>query len=306
MAQTKKKTGKKATTKKASAKETLTKADRWKGFPIGRLNLGASIEMALAAPPEDSKLPAIETLGDLAAFTDGENPSALLCAFPGIGGTRADAILGKLQGVRAACENIAKGGVVDPVEREAITGDRNAVLREGPKNADGVTRLEVKPGRSLSWPWPPFEQRSAPGDILLEDDPLIDPTEETLEALREAGFQGATKFDQRHKLWVAESERQSEGPTPVNSRLGARVFGALDYDSIDTSVVHAPRGDLRRSRPRDAAAAENRTSPAPAPTAADPNDLDVPSVDDFADLDEAIDGAAEVIGTPEIPSGPTE
>ncbi len=300
MAQTKKKTG-----TKGSAKSPLKKADRWKGFPIGRLSLAAPVALALAAPPEESKLPAIETLGALADYATGDDAVGKLCAYPGIGGSRAEMILGKLQGVRDACEKIAgkSGKAVGSKAREDTTGDRQGVVRNGPKNKDGVARLEVKPGRVLSWPWPPFEARANPGDLVLEDDPLTDPTEETLSILREAGFTGAQRFDQRHKLWVAEPERQSESATPVASRLGARVFGALDYQGIDTSIAHAARTDLRRAR--DSASAEVRTSPAPAAIDAAPGDLEVPAVDDFSGLDEALEDARDLIPTEEI-STPVE
>jgi len=290
-----------AKTKTAPTPGVTAKADRWRGFPIGRLGLGPKIEDALAAGDEAKNLPPIETLGDLADQVRGENPASKLVAYGGIGGTRADAILAKLRAIKEATEKIASGLGMGPEEREAVSGARQAAAKHGPKAADGLLRMEVKPNRVLCWPWSPFPARAYPGDIVLEDDPLVDPTPETIAALKEAGFTGAQVFDQRHKLWVAEEERQKEDPTPIKETMGARVMGALDYGRIDVAAASAPRASMRRGgdKPRDAAAAPTRRSPAPAPTAESETDLSIPPVDDFKDIDEAL---AEV----EPPAPPAE
>lgn len=263
---------------KATAKEPI-----WRSWPLSRASLPETVAKGLSNPETAKKLPdgkPIETLGELADLVaKSEDPVAVLCELPSVGTTRAQEAIDL---VSKLVEAFNATRSMHPDEREAVAGSRRETARKARKEKKRLL-LEVKPNRTLNWPIRPFPVRAETGERVWEDDPLIDPTPETIAALKEAGIAVEAGFNQTHKLWVAEEEDQEKGPTPVNLGVGARMLQILGFD--------VPIGELARpkrvERTREQRAPRRTPPPASVP---DGDDEEVPEVDAADDV-ERVDAA---------------
>lgn len=262
------------TKKKAKTAE----APIWFKWPLSRLKdmpdivrdgLGSE-EAVKAIGAKVSNLGELVTLLDKAGGND--EAVALLCKLPSVGGTRAQGAIDALASLRAAT---AATRSLHPEARENIMGTRQEQGRKAREGkAKGVLRMEVKPGRRLVFPWDQFEPRTLKDgedgpQIVFADDPLVNPTEETLAKLKAEGINAET-FNQEHKIWPAEEEHQNLPMTPINDRKAIRAYAILGYEVPISTAAQAPRIERRRRIPSDTT---------PEATAESEDDAIVPDVD---------------------------